>query len=131
MAMNDSAHNEDHAEVKTIVIVEDDESIGEFLLQAIQKETPYQAVLASHGFEALTMVHTLKPNLLILDYDLPDMNGITLYDTIHAIKALETLPALIITAQAVYKEVKARRLPLLKKPFELTDLLNQIERLLA
>ena len=131
MDTNDSAHDEDHAKVKTIVIVEDDESIGEFLLQAIQKETPYQAALASHGFEALTMVQTLKPNLLILDYELPDMNGIALYDTIHAIKALDTIPALIVTAQPVYKEVKARRLPLLKKPFELTDLLKEIERLLT
>lgn len=130
MDMNDSAHEEDHTALKTIVIVEDDESIGEFLLQAIQKETSYQAILASHGFEALTMVQTLKPNLLILDYNLPDMTGIALYDTIHAIKALDTIPALIVTAQAVYKEVKARRLPLLKKPFELTDFLKEIERLL-
>lgn len=122
---------EDHTTVKTIVIVEDDEGIGEFLLQAIRKETPYQAALASHGFEALTIVQTLKPNLLILDYELPDMNGIELYDTIHANGALETIPALIITARMVHKEVKARRLPLLNKPFELSDLLNEIERLLA
>jgi DNA-binding response OmpR family regulator len=135
MDTNSSAHDtdleEDHATVKTIVIVEDDESVGEFLLRVIQNETPYQAALASHGFEALTMVQTLKPNLLILDYDLPDMNGLELYDKIHAIKAMESLPALVVTAQSVYKEVKARRIPLLKKPFELTDLLQEIERLLA
>lgn len=122
---------EDHATVKTIVIVEDDEGIGEFLLQAIRKETPYQAALASYGSEALTIVQTLKPNLLILDYELPDMNGIELYDTIHANRALGDIPALVITARAVHKETKARRLPLLKKPFELSDLLDEIERLLA
>lgn len=122
---------ENHATVKTIMIVEDDESIGEFLLHAIQKETPHQAALASHGLEALTMIQTLKPNLLILDYELPDMNGLELYDKIHAIKALEEIPALLVTAQAVRKEVRVRHLPLLKKPFELTSLLQEIERLLA
>jgi len=129
--MNDSDQKENLAEVKTIVVVEDNESIGEFLLQAIQKETPYQVVLASNGLDTLKTIRTLQPDLLILDYDLPDMNGIELYDTIHAAKALENVPALMVTAQAIQKEVKARHLRLLKKPFELTDLLAEIERLLA
>ncbi len=129
--MNDFDQEEDFTEVKTIVVVEDNESIGEFLLQAIQKETPYQVILASNGLETLQVIRTLRPNLLILDYDLPDMNGIELYDTIHAAKTLENLPALMVTAQAIYKEVKARHLRLLKKPFELADLLAEIERLLV
>ena len=118
---------------KMIFIVEDDEAIGALLVQAIEQETPYQAVLASDGFQALKMLRTVKPDLLILDYGLPDMNGLELYDTIHEVKALERLPALIISADTgrIQKEVKARQLPQLKKPFELINLFETIERLFS
>ena len=120
-------------EVKKVFIVEDDAAIGAFLVQAIQQETSYQAVLASDGYEALRVLRTLKPDLLILDYGLPGMNGLELYDTIHTVKALEHLPVLIVSAETarIQKEVKARQLSQLKKPFELTDLLEALERLFS
>ncbi len=118
---------------KTVFIVEDDEAIGELLVEAIQQETPYQAVLASNGFQALKMLRTVKPDVFILDYGLPGMNGLEFYDAIHAVKALEHLPVLIVSAEAarIQKEVKARQLSQLKKPFDLTDLLEAIERLFS
>ena len=123
----------DPTDVKTVFIVEDDEAIGDLLVQAIEQETSYQAVLASDGFQALKMLRTVKPDLLILDYGLPDMNGLEFYDTIHAVKSLKHLPVLIISAETarIQKEVKARHLPQLQKPFELTILLEAIERLFS
>ena len=118
---------------KMIFIVEDDEDVGALLVQAIKQETSYQAELASDGLQALKMLRTVKPDLLILDYGLPDINGLELYDTIHEVKALERLPALIISADTglIQKEVKARQLPQLKKPFELINLFETIERLFS
>jgi DNA-binding response OmpR family regulator len=118
---------------KMIFIVEDDEDVGALLVQAVEQETSYQVMLASDGFQALKRLRTAKPDLLILDYGLPDMNGLELYDTILAVKALERLPVLIISAETarIQKEVTARQLPQLKKPFELTKLFEAIERLLS
>ena len=123
----------DPTDVKTVFIVEDDEAIGELLVQAIEQETSYQAVLASDGFQALKMLRTVKPDLLILDYGLPDMNGLEFYDTIHAAKALEHLPVLIVSAETarIQKEIKARQLSQLQKPFELANLFQAIERLFS
>ncbi|MFL5654389.1 MAG: response regulator [Ktedonobacteraceae bacterium] len=123
----------DSTVVKTVFIVEDDEAIGELLVQAIEQETSYQAVLASDGFQALKMLRTVKPDLLILDYGLPDMNGLEFYDTIHAVKALKHLPVLIVSAETarIQKEIKARQLSQLQKPFELANLLQAIERLFS
>src|SRR6266516_750918 len=119
--------------VKTIFIVEDDETIGALLVQTIEQETPYRAVLASDGFQALKMLPTVQPDVLLLDYGLPDMNGLEFYDTIHAVKSLKHIPVLIVSAQAarIQKEVRARQLLLLQKPFELTTLLEAIERLVS
>ena len=132
MDTDDSAQKDPTA-VKTVFIVEDDEAIGTLLVQVIEQETPYQAVLASDGLQALKMLPTVKPDVLLLDYGLPDMNGIEFYDTIHAAKALEHLPVLIVSAQTarIQKEVKARQLPQLQKPFDLTTLLETIERLFS
>ena len=129
----DNSAQKDPTAVKTVFIVEDDEAIGELLVQAIEQETSYQAVLASDGFQALKMLRTVKPDLLILDYGLPDMNGIEFYDTIHAAKALEHLPVLIVSAETarIQKEIKARQLSQLQKPFELANLFQAIERLFS
>jgi CheY-like chemotaxis protein len=127
----DNSARKDPTGVKTLLIVEDDEAIGGLLIQVIQQETPYQAVLVSDGFEALKMLRSLKPDLLILDYCLPGMNGLELYDTIHAVKGLEHIPVLVVSAETknIQKEIEARHLPYLQKPFDLSDLLAAIERL--
>ena len=123
----------DPTTVKTVFIVEDDEAIGELLVEAIQQETPYQAVLASDGFQALKMLQKVKPDVLILDYALPGMNGLEFYDTIQAVNALKHLPVLLVSAQTarIQTEVKARHLSQLQKPFELTTLLETIEHLVS
>ncbi len=120
-------------DVKTVFIVEDDEAIGDLLVQAIEQETSYHAVLASDGFQALKMLRTVKPDLILLDYSLPGMNGLELYDTIHTVKALKHLPVLIVSAETarIQKEIKARQLPQLQKPFDLANLLQAIERLFS
>jgi len=123
----------DLTDVKTVFIVEDDEAIGDLLVQAIEQETSYHAVLASDGFQALKMLRTVKPDLILLDYNLPGMNGIELYDTIHTVKALKHLPVLIVSAETarIQKEIKARQLLQLQKPFDLANLLQAIERLFS
>ena len=123
----------DPTDVKTVFIVEDDDAIGDLLVQAIEQETSYHAVLASDGFQALKMLRTVKPDLILLDYSLPGMNGLELYDTIHTVKALKHLPVLIVSAETarIQKEIKARQLLQLQKPFDLANLLQAIERLFS
>src|SRR3989441_11348218 len=129
----DNSAQKDPIAVKTVFIVVDDEAIGTLLVQVIEQETPYQVVLASDGSQALKMLRTVKPDVLILDYGLPDMNGLEFYDTIHAVKALKHLPVLIVSAETarIQKEIKARQLSQLQKPFELANLLQAIERLFS
>ncbi len=124
---------EDVANAKVVLVVEDDPDIGAFLVQAIQQETPSQAVLATDGQEALDLIQLFMPDALVLDYNLPAMTGIALYDSVRARTKRADIPALLITAFSFKceKEARARHLPLLKKPFELSDLLNQVEQLLA
>lgn len=128
-----STQIETSKETATIVIVEDDLEIGVLLVESIREETPYKVLLTTQGAQAFDLLQNLQPQLIILDYRLPDMDGIEFYRRIHAIKMLEQVPVLFISAEIPpdFKEVKDRHLPLLSKPFELTDLFNEIDRLLA
>lgn len=116
---------------KTILVVEDDEGVGVFLVQAISQETPYQALLVTDGFQALKAVKKMKPDLFILDYQLPNMNGIELFDRLHAMEELAGLPAIIMSARLPKQEIEKRQLIGMHKPLELDELLHTIEDLLS
>ncbi|GAC1399988.1 MAG: hypothetical protein NVS4B12_22200 [Ktedonobacteraceae bacterium] len=120
-----------HAQVKTILVVEDDIHIGEVLVQAITQETSYIAILAQDGDTALSTIKSIKPNLFILDYQLPRMNGIELYDELHAITDMEQVPAMMISAQLPVKELKKRNIKGMNKPLDLDEFLQTIEHFLA
>jgi CheY-like chemotaxis protein len=132
MAYNqDPSSAEDQAPVKTVLVVEDEEELGAFIVQALQQETPYQALFVTDGFQALKMVRSLKPNLFLLDYHLPSMDGIELYDQLRADEELEDIPVVMFTADAPTPELQEREIIFVKKPAELDELLQTIGKVLG
>ncbi len=116
----------------TLLIVEDDESIGELLTQTIKSETPYAVLLATDAIQALKVVEAFKPSLYILDYHLPGIDGLELHDRLHSIQGLETVPSLMMSSHSPPRQaIRERQITFLKKPFDLADLLDSIEKLLA
>ncbi len=116
---------------KLIFIVEDDTIMEEFLVTAISDETPYQVIAVHNGYEALEAVKEIKPQLFILDYLLPGMNGLDLYDQLHAREEGAGTPTIMYSTVLPTKEVEKRHITALCKPFELDELLDTIEALLA
>lgn len=116
---------------KTILVVEDDQEIGHMIVLTLSQETPYQAHLVQNGSDALHLVQSMIPILFLLDYHLPGITGIQLYDQLHTIKELEAIPAIIISANLPLYELKKRQIVGLRKPFDIDKLLSTIERILA
>jgi CheY-like chemotaxis protein len=73
----------------------------------------------------------IKPSLFILDYQLPRMNGIELYDKLHSIDGLDSVPAVLISARLPKQEIDKRRIIGMSKPLELDEFLHTIEELLG
>src|SRR5437763_12562375 len=94
---------------KTILIIEDDTAIGSFLVEAIEQETAHQALLATDGYQALKIVDDIKPGLFLIDYSLPYLNGLELYDRLHTTKKLEHVPALMLSASCPGKKRKSEK----------------------
>ncbi len=131
MQVQEQRSDRAHISVKTILVVEDDADIGTFIVLAISQETKHSTHLVSDGFQALKATSDLKPDLLILDYQLPRMNGIELYDKLQARKELAGIPTIMISARLPTQEIARRNITGVKKPFELYELLRTIEEKLA
>lgn len=117
---------------QTILLVEDDEDISYFMTQVLTQETPYEALHVPDATSALEVADSVKPDLFILDYRLPDLNGLELSDRLHSIEGLETVPTMMISANALPRnELHQRHITYLKKPFDLFHLLAVVEKLLA
>jgi len=121
--------------LKSILIVQDDENIGSYLVEAIREETPDHPLLVVDSEGALEVIKHVKPDLFLLDYHLSTMNGIELYDRQHAAEGLEAIPAIIVSAslpqELLDKEIKQRQLTALPCPHELDNLLATLRTLLA
>jgi CheY-like chemotaxis protein len=115
---------------KLILLVEDDEVHASMLFNVLKQETSYLVYHTSDGQEAWHFLQHVKPHLILLDYLLPRMDGLDLYDRIHESKELQDLPVLMLSAALPRKEVQRRGIASIQKPFEIDDLLQTIDRLI-
>jgi len=81
-----------------ILVVDDDKSIIE-IVQAYLEQAGYSVLTATNGASAMQMLHSEKPDLLILDLMLPDRDGWDITSTIRNDKRLESLPIIMLTAR--------------------------------
>jgi CheY-like chemotaxis protein len=120
---------------KTILVVEDDAAIREFIGLLISTLPGYRYSLASDASQALHITKGVTPDLFIVDYRLPaGMNGLELYDQLHATPGLEAIPALLITAsrlETLRPEIEQRQLTAFEKPFDLDEFSLTVQRMIG
>jgi CheY-like chemotaxis protein len=116
---------------RKILIVEDDQEIGRLYLELLEVEIGCAVTLANEPCDALNIVENFKPDLFILDYLLPQMDGIELYNRLHAIEGLENVPALVITGTILDKKGKEPGIIRIQKPFDIDMLLQTVERVIT
>ena len=129
--MSDSQALDELPPARTVLIVEDDADIGEFLVHAVEDEIHSHVLLARDGDEALKFISTVIPAFLLLDYQLPGMSGLELYDQLQSREELKIVPVLFMSANPPVKELELRNLQYIGKPFELDDLLKMLKELLV
>ena len=114
-----------------ILIVEDEEDIAEFLTQVLGEIMPYPILPLPSAGDALEAIRSIKPSLFLLDYRLPDGDGLELSDRLHSSEGLGAVPTLMMSASPPpFKEMQKRHIAFLPKPFDISDLVEAIEDLL-
>jgi two-component system response regulator (stage 0 sporulation protein F) len=115
----------------TILIVEDDTDIAQFLQQLIEEETPYHTIVINNGQTALEQAPSIHPCLMLLDYRLPKINGLQLYDLLQQIDATHDIPTIMMSATLPVKDLEQRGIHQLRKPMDIGGVLRMITHALA
>ena len=114
-----------------ILIVEDDENVGEFLQQVIDEQTPYQTTVVQDGTGALEKAQQIQPCLLLLDYRLPGMDGLEVYDHLQSMEETRGVPAIMMSASLPTEELQSRGIYQLRKPMDIGNVIRMITHALA
>jgi DNA-binding NtrC family response regulator len=117
-------------EEETIFVIEDDEEIGQLVSMVLTDELPYKVKLVTSGKQALSLVSECPPIVFLIDWQLPGMTGIQLYDILHSMDAYRTVPAAIMSANLPVYELKTRQLIGIRKPFDLDELVETVRDLI-
>jgi two-component system, cell cycle response regulator DivK len=115
-----------------ILLVEDHEEIWDFLSRRL-KRRGYDVVIATDGQEGVDKARTESPDIILLDMNLPVMDGWTAASTIKKDPASASVPIIALTAHAMSgdreKAINAGCDDYHAKPVDFSRLLSQIEAL--
>ena len=120
---------------RTVVCIEDEPAMIE-LVKLILKNKGYVVEGAMGGQEGLKLIAQLKPDVVLLDLMMPDINGWDVYQQMKANDEMKDIPVIVVTAKAQNID-KVLGLHIAKvqdyvtKPFSPAELLESIERVLA
>jgi two-component system response regulator VicR len=114
-----------------ILVIEDDQQIVEAITLAFQIRWPEAKLISTQqGEKGIELVENEKPDILILDLGLPDING---YDVLKQIRMFSDIPILILTARTeesdIVKGLEWGADDYMIKPFRQLELLSRIKAL--
>ncbi|WP_186576540.1 response regulator [Aquibacillus kalidii] len=116
---------------KTVMIVDDQLGIR-LLLEEIIKSEGHKVVTAENGKEALDKIQEVEPDLLLVDFKLPIMDGHTLLQTLE--DQGTTIPTILMSGLAEEAAKKTENIKCIKKvfakPFNIDDARQDIQNLL-
>ena len=115
---------------RKVLLVDDDLELVDVIHEALQADGRFEVRIASNGFDAGMMVKDYRPDLLILDVMLPDINGKEVCHRVRADPSMEDVRILCISG--LIEEDKIQELKLagaddfLPKPFDVDHLIEKM-----
>ena len=107
-----------------ILVADDEEDLRSFLSAELARE--HEVIEASDGVEALALARQYEPDLILLDYMMPDKNGMEVCRAIREDRRLSHIPVIMLTARAdemiKIECLKAGASDFVSKPFALGEL---------
>jgi signal transduction histidine kinase len=118
-----------------ILVVDDDDAIRQILVEALTMDRKYLVEEASNGIEGSIKLGTYRPDLLILDIFMPEMDGLEVCRNICSEPELSDLKVIITTGHPNHPKldevVNLGFTNILSKPFDLLNLVKDVETILG
>ena len=119
---------------RKILVVDDDEQIVNLFVDLLSRDGRFDVRTAKTGYDAGVLTEQFKPDLMILDYMLPDINGNVVCRTVRQNPDLAGMKIIIVSG--VVKQTDIEDLlsigadEFLKKPFDIQKLIDRIKFML-
>lgn len=130
--MKDNAIPSDGMETgkKKVLVVDDDAEIVDLLVDVLTRDGRFEVKTATSGYEAGIQTQRFRPDCILLDYMLPDVNGNVVCHTIRKNPEFENIRIIIVSGVIKQEEIdqllKSGAQDFVKKPFDINDLINRI-----
>ena len=120
---------------RTIVCIEDDISMIDMVTELLSLHG-FEVYGAANGVQGLELIEARKPDLVLLDLVMPDMDGWEVYQRMKADVQMSAVPVIVVSAKAelVDKELGLKVVKVedyITKPFDVDDLLGSVCRVLG
>lgn len=117
---------------KSILIVDDERVLLDLFSMALRR-LPYVVLTAASGREALNILDTERPVLVLLDLAMPDINGLEVLRHIRSTPTLATVKVIVLTAVPIMldSDTAGQADEVLAKPIKMRDLELAVQRILA
>jgi excisionase family DNA binding protein len=119
---------------RKVLLVDDDNELVELMTKVLEEDGRFEVRIASNGFDAGMMVKEYRPDLIVLDVMLPDINGKEVCHRVRADDTLEDVRILCISGMIEEDKVQELRLSgaddFLHKPFDIEELIDRMCNLL-
>lgn len=119
---------------KKVLIVDDDPEIIELLSDVLLRDGRFAVKAASSGYDAGIQTQNFRPDLILLDYMLPDINGNIVCQTIRRNPEFANVKIIIVSGVVRQDEIdqllKSGAEGFIKKPFNIFELTDKITTVL-
>jgi excisionase family DNA binding protein len=119
---------------RKVLIVDDDAEIVELIVEVLERDGRFEVKTASSGYEAGIATQRFRPELILLDYMLPDVNGNVVCQTIRRNPEFENIKIVIVSGVVKEDEIaqllKSGAEDFIRKPFNITELTDKITSVL-
>jgi excisionase family DNA binding protein len=117
-----------------ILVVDDDPEIVELFVDVLERDGRFEVKTANTGYDAGMITSEFQPDLILLDYMLPDINGNVVCRTIRQKPEMEHTKIIIVSGVVNQDEInellKSGADEFVKKPFNIEKLIERIGQLL-
>jgi excisionase family DNA binding protein len=119
---------------KKILIVDDDAEVVELMADVLVRDGRFDIKTAASGYDAGILTQQFRPDLILLDYMLPDVNGNIVCQTIRQNPEFENIKIIIVSGVIKQDEIeqllKTGAEDFIKKPFNIVELTDKIAAVL-
>ena len=117
-----------------VLVVDDDPEIVELFVDVLERDGRFEVKTAATGYDAGMLTQEFNPDLIILDYMLPDVNGNVVCQTIRSKPEYQQTKIIIVSGVVNQDEIndllKAGADEFVKKPFNIEKIIERIGQLL-